>query len=106
MITYIIKKCDLRPLDFAQKCPQNAGNAIYENQISNIFREIMPPRLPTNVSSVWPNVPGSQNLSWPPQLDRSQHATGVHQMLKFTRVCMLSHVCIVFLLGSVLGNVI
>ena len=31
---------------------------------------------PTNVSSVWPNVPGAQNLSWPPQLNRSQHATG------------------------------
>ena len=28
-----IAKCDLRPLDFAQKCPQNAGNAISENQI-------------------------------------------------------------------------
>ena len=29
-----IAKCDLRPLDFAQKCPQNAGNDISENQIS------------------------------------------------------------------------
>ena len=27
-------KCDLSSLDFAQKCPQNAGNAISENQIS------------------------------------------------------------------------
>ena len=34
-----IAKCDLRPLDFAQKCPQNAGNAISENQISKIFRD-------------------------------------------------------------------
>ena len=24
-----IAKCDLRPLDFAQKSPQNAGNAIF-----------------------------------------------------------------------------
>ena len=24
----MVAKCDLRPLDFAQKCPQNAGNAI------------------------------------------------------------------------------
>ena len=38
MITYTIKKCDLRYLDFAQKCPQNAGNGISENQISNIFK--------------------------------------------------------------------
>ena len=30
-------KCDLRPLDFAQKCLQNAGNVISENQISKLF---------------------------------------------------------------------
>ena len=37
-----IAKCDLRPLDFAQKCPQNVGKAISENQISNIFRGACP----------------------------------------------------------------
>ena len=41
-----VTKCDLRPLDIAQKCPQNAGNAISENQISKIFRGGMHPDLP------------------------------------------------------------
>ena len=27
------------------------------------------------MSSLWPNVLGAPNLSWPPQLNRSQHAT-------------------------------
>ena len=31
---YTVKKCDLRPLYFAQKYPQNAGNAISETQNS------------------------------------------------------------------------
>ena len=69
MITYTIKKCDSRPIDFAQKCPQKAGNSFSGGMLTD------PPR---NVSSVWPNVPGAQNLSWPPQLNRSQHATAVH----------------------------
>ena len=30
--------CHLRPLDFVQKHPQNAQNAILENQISKNFR--------------------------------------------------------------------
>ena len=75
MITYTVEKCDLRPLDFGQKCPQNAGNAIPENQISINFQEALSPDLPKNVSSVSPNFPGAQNLSLPPQLYRSQHAT-------------------------------
>ena len=29
-------KCDLSPLDFAQKCPQNAGNTISENKFENV----------------------------------------------------------------------
>ena len=37
-----IKKCDLRPLDFAQKCPQNTGNAISDNLISTITRGVCP----------------------------------------------------------------
>ena len=48
MITYTVEKCDLRPLDFAQKCPQNAGNAISENQISKHFQGGMsldPPKM-------------------------------------------------------------
>ena len=28
MIRYTVKKCNLRPLYFAQNCPQNAGNAV------------------------------------------------------------------------------
>ena len=70
-----IAKCDLRPLDFAQTCPQNAGNVISENQISKNFRGDMPPNPPRNTSSLWPNILGAPNLSWPPQLNRSQHAT-------------------------------
>ena len=42
-----IAKCDLRPLDFAQKSPQNAGNAISENQISKTFLG----------RRVWPRTP-------------------------------------------------
>ena len=34
------------------------------------------PGPPRNMSSLWPNVPAAPNLSWPPQLNRSQHATG------------------------------
>ena len=64
-----IAKCDVRPLDFAQKCPQNAGNFISKNQISKLLYPS------TNISSLWPNVLGAPNLSWPPQLNRSQHAT-------------------------------
>ena len=74
-----IAKCDLRPLDFAQKSPQNAGNTISENQISKICRRGMPPDPPRNMSSLWPIVLGAPNLGWPPQLNhrlnRSQHAT-------------------------------
>ena len=72
-----IAKCDLRHLDFAQKCPQNAGNAISENQISKIFRGGIAPDPPRNMSSLSPNVPGAPNLSCPPQLNRSQHATAL-----------------------------
>ena len=35
---------------------------------------------PTNISSLWPNVLGAPNLSWPPQLNRSQHATVVQKL--------------------------
>ena len=30
---------------------------------------------PRNMLSLWPNVLGVPNLSWPPQLNRSQHTT-------------------------------
>ena len=33
-----IAKSDLRPLDFAKKCPQNAGNPISKNQIYKMFQ--------------------------------------------------------------------
>ena len=39
---------------FVQKCPQNAGNAVSETQISKNFRVGMPPDRPTIVSSLWP----------------------------------------------------
>ena len=58
-----IAKCELRPLDFAQKYPRNAGNAISENQISKIFPGGMPLDPPGNASSLWPNVLAAQNLS-------------------------------------------
>ena len=32
MVWYTVRKCYLRPLYFAQKCPQNAGNAVSETQ--------------------------------------------------------------------------
>ena len=31
-------KCDLSNLDFAQNCPQNAGNVISGKKISKLFR--------------------------------------------------------------------
>ena len=34
---YTVKTFDLRPLYFAQTCPQNAGNAVLETQNSKIF---------------------------------------------------------------------
>ena len=34
MVRYTVKKCDSRPLYFAQNYPQNAGNAISETQNS------------------------------------------------------------------------
>ena len=37
-----ISKWDFKPIYFAQKCPQNAGNAVSETQISNNFRGGMP----------------------------------------------------------------
>ena len=33
-----ISKWDFKPIFFAQKCPQNAGNAVSEIQISKNFR--------------------------------------------------------------------
>ena len=72
-------KCDFSPLDFAQKCPQNAGNTISENKFENVSGGGKPPDPPTDVLSLWPNVPGAPNLSCSPQLNRSQnvwqHAT-------------------------------
>ena len=41
----------LLTLYFTQNVPQNAGNAILETHISNIFRGTMPPDPPRNVSS-------------------------------------------------------
>ena len=42
-----VKKWDFRPLHFAQKCPQNAGNAVSETQIPGGTS----PRTPRTVSS-------------------------------------------------------
>ena len=44
---YAVKKLHFKPIYFAQKCPQNAGNAVPETQISKHFRT------PTIVSSLW-----------------------------------------------------
>ena len=41
---YTVKKCYLRPLYFAQNCPQNAGNAVSKTQNSKNFQGgVMPP---------------------------------------------------------------
>ena len=49
-----ISKWDFKPIYFAQKYPQNAGNAVSEIQISKNFRGGMPLDPPKIVSSVWP----------------------------------------------------
>ena len=49
-----ISKWDFKLIYFAQKCPQNAGNAVSETQISKHFRGGMPLDPPTIVSSLWP----------------------------------------------------
>ena len=43
MVWYTVKKCYIRPLYFAQKCSQNAGNAVSETQNSKHFQRIIPP---------------------------------------------------------------
>ena len=48
-----ISKLDFKPIYFAQKCPQNARNAVLETKISKNFRR-MPPDPPPIVSSLWP----------------------------------------------------
>ena len=49
-----ISKWDFKPIIyFAQKCPQNAGNAISETQISKKIPGGMP-RIPLQLSSLWP----------------------------------------------------
>ena len=49
MMRYTVKKCYLRPLYFAQKCPQNAGNAVSETQNSGNFQVVVPPEPPTEI---------------------------------------------------------
>ena len=49
-----ISKWDFKPIYFAQKCPQNAGNAVSETQISKNLRGGMPPDPAKIVSSLWP----------------------------------------------------
>ena len=43
MVRYTVKKCYLRPLYFAQKYPQNTGNAVSETQNSNLQGVMDPP---------------------------------------------------------------
>ena len=38
MVRYTVKKCYLGTLYFAQKCPQNVGNAVSETQNSKNFQ--------------------------------------------------------------------
>ena len=49
MVRYTVKKCYLRPLYFAQKCPQYAGNAISETQNSKKFQGVIIPDPPTEM---------------------------------------------------------
>ena len=46
MVRYTVKKCYLRPLYFAQKSPQNAGNAVSETQNLKHFQGVMSPDPP------------------------------------------------------------
>ena len=48
-----ISKWDFKPIYFAQKCPQNAGNAFRDPNFKH-FSGGMPPDPPTIVSSLWP----------------------------------------------------
>ena len=41
-LTRYSSKWDFKPIYFAQKCPQNAGNAVSETQISKNFRGACP----------------------------------------------------------------
>ena len=54
---YTTKKSDLSSLDFAQKCSQNAGNAISETLNSKMFWQRIPPDPPLHVITV-----GAQNF--------------------------------------------
>ena len=65
-----IAKCDLRPLDFAQKC-QKFQKPNFENFPGG--HDLPPP--PRNMLSLWPNVLGAPNLSWPPQLNHRLNST-------------------------------
>ena len=53
MMIHCEKKCDLRPLYFAQKCPQNAGNAVLETQI---LMPSGPPRIVSSLLQVGPRT--------------------------------------------------
>ena len=57
-------------LDFAQKCCQNAGNAISETQISKMFRGDMPPDPPswTRLSYVACTPPGGGIFEFRPRV--------------------------------------
>ena len=63
-------KCDLRPLYFAQKCHQNAGDAVSETQNSNILRGAYPPGPPANLSSLFNNVTYFALPPSPPQKNK------------------------------------
>ena len=68
-MTIHCEKIDLRPLYFAQKCPQNAGNRISETHITNILLGCMSPDPPRIVPlrlqvaprkfffALWPRLP-------------------------------------------------
>ena len=58
MVRYTVKKCYLRPLYFAQKCPQYAGNGISETQNSKKFQGVIIPDPPYgNVLSLYREGP-------------------------------------------------
>ena len=53
VISSVFRNWGFNSIHFVQKCPQNAGNAVSETQISKHFRGSMPPDPPTIVSSLW-----------------------------------------------------
>ena len=67
MVLYTVKKCYLSPLYFAQKCPQNVGNAVSETQNSKISRGSC---LRTPLQKCIVTLPRGSTDPFPPEMAR------------------------------------